>query len=340
MKRDKRKHAIFRRLGLIAGTAVAVSMPMFAAGQGSLEERLEEVRRQVEARKEQPTSASNVKPVEMLQKLFYEEITVDFDETPVQEAIAYIGDAIGVRMVGRFASDMTANGIDPNLTVTLQAEDMSALAALDFVLAVCSTNSECIWQLRNGYIEIGPKDRLAMGGAQETKRYPISDLLMDVPDFDNMPSMLLEDQLSGGWYGPYDRGYGGSGHWYGPGYGISPRIIRGGRGGVIGGGHGGSINPGGMNPGRPLDKRAAMKQKAEELMAFIKAIVEPGHWRDEGGEWASMAYYDGVLVIRAPDFIHRQIGGYPKVPNPKDTPEADASGGQRDGEPVRQDGPR
>lgn len=317
-------------LGMTFGSAITVP----AAAQSSLEERLEQVRRETEARQQRQAAVpGELTPVKMLQKLFYDEVTVNFIDTPVKDAIEFLSDSLGVRIVGRYADDATANGINPAHTITLQAEDMTAFAALDFILAVCSSTDECTWQLRNGYIEVGPKDRLAMGSAQTVKSYPITDLLMEVPDFDNMPPMDLGEQLAGGGLGYY----GGYSDWYGPyRYGYTPgsRIVRGGAYGGYGGGRSGSINPGATGNQRPLDKRAAMKQKAEELMAFIKSIVEPGHWRDEGGDWASIAYYDGVLVIRAPEFIHRQIGGYPKIPNPNDhgggegddDDEADASG--------------
>ena len=40
-------------------------------------------------------------------------------------------------------------------------------------------------------------------------------------------------------------------------------------------------------------------------------IVEPDGWEANGGTWGSIRYYQGTLIIRAPDFMHRQIGGYP-----------------------------
>ena len=40
-------------------------------------------------------------------------------------------------------------------------------------------------------------------------------------------------------------------------------------------------------------------------------IVEPDGWADNGGEWGTIRYYQGTLIVRAPDFMHRQIGGYP-----------------------------
>lgn len=30
-----------------------------------------------------------------------------------------------------------------------------------------------------------------------------------------------------------------------------------------------------------------------------------------GGNWATIRFYQGTLIINAPDFVHRQIGGYP-----------------------------
>jgi hypothetical protein len=41
---------------------------------------------------------------------------------------------------------------------------------------------------------------------------------------------------------------------------------------------------------------------------------EPEAWKDAGGDWATMRYYQGVLIIRAPDFVHRQIDGYQFAP--------------------------
>ena len=49
-------------------------------------------------------------------------------------------------------------------------------------------------------------------------------------------------------------------------------------------------------------------------MTLIKELVEPEGWIDNGGSWSTMQLYEGVLIIRAPDFVHRQIDGYPFAP--------------------------
>ncbi|MCH8006059.1 MAG: hypothetical protein IH888_07505, partial [Planctomycetes bacterium] len=35
-----------------------------------------------------------------------------------------------------------------------------------------------------------------------------------------------------------------------------------------------------------------------------------------GGDFATISYYTGTLIVRAPDYIHRQLGGYPFATRP------------------------
>jgi hypothetical protein len=42
-----------------------------------------------------------------------------------------------------------------------------------------------------------------------------------------------------------------------------------------------------------------------------------GGMQQNGGEWASIRYHQGTLIVRAPDFVHRQIGGYPFALRPR-----------------------
>ncbi|MAB29502.1 MAG: hypothetical protein CMJ53_09550 [Planctomycetaceae bacterium] len=49
---------------------------------------------------------------------------------------------------------------------------------------------------------------------------------------------------------------------------------------------------------------------------MIEEFVEPDAW----GLYANSRYYQGVFIIQAPDWIHRQISGYPYAPqNPRKT---------------------
>jgi len=47
-------------------------------------------------------------------------------------------------------------------------------------------------------------------------------------------------------------------------------------------------------------------EKAEILEDIIKDNCEPESWDN----YASIRYYQGVFIVNAPDFVHRQINGY------------------------------
>ena len=97
---------------------------------------------------------------------------------------------------------------------------------------------------------------------------------------------------------------------------------------IIGGG-GAIIGCGGGIIGDPGDdhERPSEEEKADQLMDIIREQCEPDAWSDNGGDWASMRYYQGILIIRAPDFVHRQIDGYPFAPKrPRSAREPGAAG--------------
>ena len=66
--------------------------------------------------------------------------------------------------------------------------------------------------------------------------------------------------------------------------------------------------------GRVISSLAVAAQKgldeteqAYTLVDLIRMVIEPDGWRANGGDWASIQFYQGALIVRAPDFIHRQI---------------------------------
>lgn len=301
---------------LLGSVALAGIAPPVHAQVPSLQERLEALERQ---RLDRPAAENDLTPARLLQKLYFTELALDFERTPITEAIDYLAEVMGVRIVARTADDRVGHGLDPELRITLRTESITALTALEYLLEVASTEEDvCTWQLRRGYIEVGTKDRLAASAAQELRSYPLDDLLMVVPTFDNAPSLDLRDQLGIDGY----SGWGMGGGYHNPRFPGSGGI---GFPGQTGGGFGGAIIPGQNPRSRPMQRPAENREqhrraRAEEIITLITTLVEPGQWRDQGGDWAGIAYYDGLLLIRAPDFIHRQIAGYPRV-EPPESPE-------------------
>ncbi len=285
-----------------AGACLLLCSPAF--GQ-SLSERIDHVMQQ---RARAQSRSSN--KAHMLSVLLYTDITVQFQETPAREAINYLQTVLGINIIGRYSDDKVGFGIDPETPITLDVIDRPALTVLELVLDQCQVFDEaCTWQLRNGFVEVGTKERLA--AARPVKFYPIRDLLFEPPYFDNAPSLDLGSALNqggssggGGFGGGFGGGGGGSGFGGGGGGGGG----YGGGGGSGGGGGGGSGVFG--DPGEE-EERKSEDEKAQEVIDLIIQSVEPEAWDLNGGDFATIRYYSPALIINAPDYIHRQVGGYP-----------------------------
>lgn len=295
-----------RNTFILVAASAASMIGASALGQ-SLGERLQAV-----ARMQQDASVSSqaASRAQLLGALLYTDITVDFAETPVKEAINYIRSQMGVDLVARFSNDKGASvGIDPEATVTLKADAAPALNVIEMLLDQVSDGDPSSWQLRDGFIEIGPKDRLDK--SRETRYYPVRDLLFEPPYFDNAPEFDLDSAINQGNNGGQSGGGGGGSGGGGGGFGGA----GGGGGGGSGGGGSGS---GGSIFGSPGEdpERTTEADRADQLLQIIQESVEPERWSDAGGDAASIRYYQGVFIVRAPDYIQRQIGGYPFAARP------------------------
>jgi len=70
-------------------------------------------------------------------------------------------------------------------------------------------------------------------------------------------------------------------------------------------GQGGSEQDVDLEPGEAEDEEARMAR----LIEIIQTSVEFEQWRDNGGDAAEITPYGGSLLVRAPAYIHRQLGG-------------------------------
>ena len=235
---------------------------------------------------------------DILFALLHTEISIDFDETPAKDALKYIQQVVGVQMVSRWLTEKNSTGMDPEELITIKLQRVCALDALETVLAQISTEQACTWQLRGGFLEVGTKDNLSRRGTRKIKLYPIKDLLYEVPYFDNAPNFNIDAAFNQGGGGGGGNGGGGGGG------GFSGGGVGGGGGG--GGGGGSLFGNGGESPERATDAA-----KGKRLIELIKSLVEPEAWEND---WASIDYTHECLVVRAPDYVHRALGGYSFLP--------------------------
>ncbi len=250
----------------------------------------------------------------ILGRLLYLSVPLKVEAQPVKDVFEYLADALAIKMVVRYQDDRQNVGIDPETPISIDISGVSALALIEQILEQCSVDEPCTWQLREGFLEIGPKERLAIRSARVTKIYPVNDLLWQVPMFDNAPDFNLNSSIQqggqGGGGGGGGQGGGGGGFGGGSGGGFG-----GGGGGNGGGGGGGSIF------GDPGDEpeRKTKQELADELIDLIVATCETDGWEQNGGEWSTIRYFEGSLIVTAPDFVQREVGGYsfaPKQPAP------------------------
>lgn len=276
---------------LLVTTLAALALAAPVSGQ-TLSERIALVKkeraRQVAAARSEGLSSR----ASLLQVLLYKDLSVEFEQTPAREVFDFMRTALGINLIGRYSDDAAGHGIDPQTPITLAVESLPAIEVLGLVLEQCSSDEPCTWQLRDGFVELGTKERLSVPAARQTRWYPIDSLLFEAPDFDDAVSLRLDSAF------PWSSNSNGG--------------LRGAYGGYGGGtgGYGGSLSVSTGPSGGTSDKT----RRAESLIALITELVEPDAWTVNGGVWASIHYREGALVIRAPEYIQRQIGGYPRVP--------------------------
>ncbi len=298
------------RWAFVGTFSLSLATVLVVGAQPTHAQNLSERMRAV-AEQRQQAAAHDSSKASLLGALLYTDLTVDFKDRPAKEAIQFIADALGVPLVARYSSDRAGTGLDPDASITFKAEGKPALTVLEMVLEQAGGGDATTWQLREGFIEVGTKERLRVASARELRMYPVKDLLFEAPLFDNAPDFNLNSAIQQGSNGSQGGGGGGNG---GGGGGFG----GGGGGGFGGGGGGGGSGGGGQIFGDPGDapEMPSEAEKAQKLVDLIIETVEPDEWIDNGGE-SSIKYYQGVLVVRAPDYVHRALAGYPFAARPQ-----------------------
>jgi len=201
-------------------------------------------------------------------------ISIELVDARLEDVMAFIEDVTGAPLDVIWQDDRRADGLDPDIEVSVKVENVTALTLLERVLdkARLDAFSEATWQLsKTGELEVGPKS--ALNRKAFVKLYDINDLLFDIPSFTEFPTLDLDSVLG--------QGQGGGGQ--------------------------GSIFE---DEGDEEGERETRQERIAEITDIIITTIEPEQWVDNGGDAASVREYNGSLLIRAPDYMHREIDGY------------------------------
>lgn len=186
----------------------------------------------------------------------------------LRDAFERIGASSGVPVRGLWVGKVPAGGLDPDRICVVEGSHPSCGALLNAILDSISAPADpALWQCASGGIEAGLRSALWRPQAMRVRIYDVRDLLLRAPAF---------------------RSTG------------VPQV----GGTTAGGSSGGSTGSGGDTHDSQQESRGAMR--TEELMRLIQTTVEPDAWTAMGGP-CTMAPRDGLLVVRAPEFVHRQI---------------------------------
>ncbi len=204
------------------------------------------------------------------------------EETRLEDVIKFLQDVTQADIEPIWQGDTSGAGLDKDKKITLKIDNQPALYVLEAVLEKARgdfAGSENAWQMSSsGAIQVGPKEAL-----NKTKRvviYDINDLLMIIPRYTDVPQIdlnsVLQSNMGGGGQSPFQNG---------------------------------------NTQNNPLDNQMVRDDRAKKIMDLITSLVEQPQWTDNGGEGASMHLFNGTLIVNAPDYIHRQINGYPYWPS-------------------------
>ncbi|XVJ59055.1 MAG: hypothetical protein HEQ23_06510 [Tepidisphaera sp.] len=211
-------------------------------------------------------------------------VSADFADNTLEQCITFIRDVSGADFEVLW-TDNTGAGLEKETSITLSAKNMTLLSLLEKVLdkatGTTTTPSAATWQMTDGgSIQIGLKTSL--NRFRRLESYDITDMLFEVRDKTDVPELDLQAAF---------QNTGGGG-----------------------GGGGGGQSPFGQNNQNNQNRQADPMRRenlAKSVKDLITSLVEPDQWTDGGGDGGSITYWQGTLLINAPDYMHRQVNGYP-----------------------------
>lgn len=170
-------------------------------------------------------------------------------------------------------------GLDPAMPVHLDARGLTTLQCLEAILADAAVYSDlpsgATWQCSpQNRVEFGPRERLNRPEARRLETYDVRDLVARPLPSRLAPRLSLDAVLStpGADGSPFDRE--SAGFW-------------------------------------PTRDPRSEDPAATDLVNLITTTIEPEQWVRNGGDAATIRYTDGVLVVVAPDYVHRGLAGLP-----------------------------
>lgn len=202
-------------------------------------------------------------------------ITIDFTDARLEDVMTFVKEVTGAELEPVWTSGNTI-GMDKEKRITLSVKNQPALLALEKILAKAQDDfQQNTWQMSE-YGAMEIGPKDALNKSRRVEIYDINDLLHVIPRYADVPELDLTTVLQQG--------------------------------------EGGGQSPFEENE-ENTDPPRTRAERTQDVIDLLITLVEPDQWIDNGGEAASVRAWNGQLIVRAPDYVHRQINGYPYWPS-------------------------
>ena len=183
------------------------------------------------------------------------------------DAIEFLRDVSGANLHVNWQA-LEAVGVGKDTQVNLHLRDIPLRKVLQLILREAGSGDLLTFYIDDGIIEVTTKELADQD--MITKIYPVDDLIMEVPDFDNAPDFQLQGSSTGG------------------------------------GGGGGNLFGGNLGDGESNNTKTRA-ERAAELIDIIQAVIQPDVWDVNGGR-AAIRFLNGSLIVTAPRSVHEALG--------------------------------
>lgn len=242
----------------------------------SLRDRIDTVREQRrQTAQQQQAQPKNTLEIPRKMRTIIDEVF--FDQTPARDVFNWWSSTTDIPMVIDWDT-MEQEGIDPDQPITLDLKTVPAKLLLNVLMRQTSPEVDLIYEATPWYVQVMTKRQANRHTVLRV--YNIADMVMRIPNFTNAPSFDLSAALS--------------------------NTNSGGGGG--GGGGGSSSGLFADNSNDEEDDQPTKTERGQDLADMIRNTIEPDIWQTNGGQFSSVRYYDGRLIVNAPMYVHRQIG--------------------------------
>jgi len=215
-------------------------------------------------------------------------ITVEVEDARFEDVVDFVRTSTGATVDIAWISNRHSNGLDPEALVSLDVTNAQALALLLHAARMASRDDfeDPTWQLDHKTGAVQIGPRSRLNKFKRLEIYDIHDLILVLPNYTDVPRLNLNS------------------------------VVRQGQGGGSGG-----IFQQSQDDNTIVDPEL----EANRIMDILRAVVETDEWTSSGGDGASVHYFDGNLLVSAPDYIHRQINGYSFLMGPVGRPTQSAA---------------